>query len=925
MPGMAATDGRITGRAFVTGLVLSAVFAYVSVYVQNRWNVAIAATQLPVLALSALLAVVLLINPFCRLVRILRPFGRVEILVMLTMGMVSAGIAGYGLSATVVPMAGNLFNPYFNKPQSGWARYVEPYLEDRFYVATAGTTAAARRYRDACGRAAAARAACEAAERAETAEAARALPGLAARLAAENAAAERDRQELRVLEQQAFARVEVFRRGLPRGLRSFPGFLPQAGDTFGAYAARARRAWYGGRAAAALRAAADEVGGGTVAPAARLDEALAALARVGSGVPEADYAAAAAARRACQDRIHETERRLDAACAEARFAAGAARSAALADSRALARELRGQRRELAAAETRWQALERGRERDAGFAQMQGELTALRGRLADGTAGAPDAARAALASVAGRLAAADATPRGFLAGHVPWRVWLRPLAWWGLAVGLTYLVLLAFNVLIFRQWAVHEKLSYPLAQIAEDLGGAGPRDADGRIPRVFRSGLFWVGVAIAGSVQGWNVLCATNLVPGLKQLGLDFDWSPFLVNTPLRGLMPQMKACIFFTLIGLAFLIPQQISFSLWFFHICSLLLLLGLVAAGRGVNADSFPTDWWYTLNFRSAIGGGALLVFSFAVLWTCRRYLLCAVRPAGLGALEPDERREIRLASAVFLGGALALWLVQWLAMGVHPLYAAAFGLVLLAMTIGLTRAVAEGGLLAFQCLSGPLHFVRTLFGMDHAATSPALFAGLMPYVSILFQDIKTFIAPAMANCLKIRHDLRLARLRFHGALLAAIAGAAVIAVGTEIAMGYQRGADNLSRWFHSNMPAALFNEVGALVRAPPSATLERGWLLFGAGAMGLLLYLRRSIFWLPHPIGLIMLVNPLMRAQWFSLLVGWACKALVTRYGNRDAYERIRPFFIGLIVGELLMVMAGAAVAMSLGIQVPVHINRQ
>ena len=128
MPGMAATDGRITGRAFVTGLVLSAVFAYVSVYVQNRWNVAIAATQLPVLALSALLAVVLLINPFCRLVRILRPFGRVEILVMLTMGMVSAGIAGYGLSATVVPMAGNLFNPYFNKPQSGWARYVEPYL-----------------------------------------------------------------------------------------------------------------------------------------------------------------------------------------------------------------------------------------------------------------------------------------------------------------------------------------------------------------------------------------------------------------------------------------------------------------------------------------------------------------------------------------------------------------------------------------------------------------------------------------------------------------------------------------------------------------------------------------------------------------------------------------------------------------------------
>ena len=93
----------------------------------------------------------------------------------------------------------------------------------------------------------------------------------------------------------------------------------------------------------------------------------------------------------------------------------------------------------------------------------------------------------------------------------------------------------------------------------------------------------------------------------------------------------------------------------------------------------------------------------------------------------------------------------------------------------------------------------------------------------------------------------------------------------------------------------------------------------------MAALLYLRQTIFWLPHPIGFIMLVNPIMHTYWFSIFVGWLAKSLVTRYGNRDTYDRIRPFFIGLIAGELLMVMLAAVVAMSLGIPVPVDLNRQ
>ena len=84
-------------------------------------------------------------------------------------------------------------------------------------------------------------------------------------------------------------------------------------------------------------------------------------------------------------------------------------------------------------------------------------------------------------------------------------------------------------------------------------------------------------------------------------------------------MPSARSHIFFTLIGLTFLIPARISFSLWFFYLCYMVQLLILVGAGRGVNENSFPLEWYYTLNFQTAEGGGALMVFASVVLFKCR------------------------------------------------------------------------------------------------------------------------------------------------------------------------------------------------------------------------------------------------------------------------------------------------------------------
>ena len=38
-----------------------------------------------------------------------------------------------------------------------------------------------------------------------------------------------------------------------------------------------------------------------------------------------------------------------------------------------------------------------------------------------------------------------------------------------------------------------------------------------------------------------------------------------------------------------------------------------------------------------------------------------------------------------------------------------------------------------------------------------------------------------------------------------------------------------------------------------------------------------------------------------WGSALVGWSVKTIVVRYGGPGTYQRVRPFFVGMIFGEL------------------------
>ena len=149
---------------------------------------------------------------------------------------------------------------------------------------------------------------------------------------------------------------------------------------------------------------------------------------------------------------------------------------------------------------------------------------------------------------------DASLSRYLIGEVPWSHWAKPLLYWSSIILLTYLLLYTFNILIFRQWAYHEKLIFPLAELPETIAGyEGGKDTTGILPSLFRNGLFWVGVAISGGVMGWNLLCFSEAVPGLTPLDLNNSWTPFIRTSMFQGLCYGARSAVMFTLsfIGLS--------------------------------------------------------------------------------------------------------------------------------------------------------------------------------------------------------------------------------------------------------------------------------------------------------------------------------------------------------------------------------------
>jgi len=71
------------------------------------------------------------------------------------------------------------------------------------------------------------------------------------------------------------------------------------------------------------------------------------------------------------------------------------------------------------------------------------------------------------------------------------------------------------------------------------------------------------------------------------------------------------------------------------------------------------------------------------------------------------------------------------------------------------------------------------------------------------------------------------------------------------------------------------------------------------------------RYVWWPLSPLGLALSGSWSMIVFWFPMFIAWLIKGGVVHYGGMHLYSNLRPFFLGLILGEFSQAVIWATIA--------------
>jgi hypothetical protein len=499
--------------------------------------------------------------------------------------------------------------------------------------------------------------------------------------------------------------------------------------------------------------------------------------------------------------------------------------------------------------------------------------------------------------------------------IPWGRWLLPLATWT-AFGLClYLCTFAFTSLFFHQWAARERLTFALVHVPSELS---QEAGEGKfLNGLLSNRLAWAGGAIAFS---------HGLINGLHQYFAAIPAIPFGGNGRWFTDRPWSELdfgalYLYYSVVGLSFLLTTEMSFSIWFFFV--LYRLSFVFVAWLGAPATGFWGDWENQVSgFDSA---GAVLVLAGFLFWAARKSLAAWLGRVFSGGREDEEDLMPPRLTLIFLLLGFAGMTAWFLVAGVSW-WAALLGVVVfLAVILVLTRIVAEAGMLNVG--TGVTTF-GLLTGLFPAAwlSGPTL-AVMVMQQGVLMADLQCILMPYLMNGLKACRQAGMRGGRVLAVLGCTAALALVVGAYGRITTNYKYGGSNLDKlgnvwtpsWylpaavdFQKNPPEYHFLQVGNFKIMPDKAV----HLLAGAVLTAAMLALRARYLWWPlHPLGLVICSQIAFVWIWFSVFLGWLAKASVMTFGGASAYRKVLPFFLGLVVGEYLVAALWIAVALLSG----------
>ena len=472
-------------------------------------------------------------------------------------------------------------------------------------------------------------------------------------------------------------------------------------------------------------------------------------------------------------------------------------------------------------------------------------------------------------------------------NIPWEAWVEPMTWWLSFILALSLMLICMSSILHRQWSVHERLAYPMVQLPQNMI---EKDSDSLIAPFFRSGIMWLGFFVPLTFLSFNAL--NHYWPAFPQYSPNGQFSMF--NNTL-----MLPISLNLAWVGFFYLVNLEITFSIWFFYVLSkiqegVFTTLG-IASTETLSAYEYsqPADLTHQAT-------GAVVVLVIYGLWNARDHLRDVCKklwdPDG-GIDDRGELLRYRTAVWIFLGCLLFISIWLWRS-GLPIVVLPVLIVISLIFFVLVARVVATGGVATARSPIVPAYFIISGLGTSILGAKGLV---ALNFTFIWQGESRTSPMVAASNGLKLAELVSGSKTILFWGMILALSCSLLGAAYMTLKLAYTYGAINLSliNW----AGAHGWPYVGPTMENMPEANM-RGWFFKGIGATieCFLMWAQHRWYWWPfHPIGFAISIGWLTSQIWFSALFAWILKAVIVRFGGLALFRDAKPFFLGLILGEV------------------------
>ena len=491
--------------------------------------------------------------------------------------------------------------------------------------------------------------------------------------------------------------------------------------------------------------------------------------------------------------------------------------------------------------------------------------------------------------------------------IPWRAWVEPLFVWGVLVFLVFTAFLCLAAILRKQWIENEKLSFPLVSLPLEFVHEG---------RGFlRNRLMWLGFALPAFIFTLNGI--HEIWPQIPNLPLRYILNQYFTERPFNA-MVYTPIFLSFAAVGFFYLLPTQLLFSLWFFFL--LTRFQDVVAAIFGWRVSTMPLYPTRLYIGYQVAGAYMVLVASFIYMGFphFRQVFRRAFTPT-----QADDREELLPYRTAVWGLIISIILaIGWCYTAGLNLGFAAFEILvyICIVAVVMARSTAEGGLLMTETSFRPLDLYQLI------STKAALGAQSLTVLSFLdaifTRDQRGLILTGFLDGLKIRDRVGMSYRSLLGVFVFGSILAFISAAAIHLWLPYTHGANYMYSYTYRGNPLWAFQDNVAAMEGLGTDLRTTGGLFFGIGVLvttGLVI-LRMLYWWWPlHPLGYALSASWTLIVFWFPVLIAWGIKTPLLRYSGIRQYQRLRPFFLGMVFGEFSMAVVWTLISWAANVPAP------